>query len=456
VARTVLVVDDDSRMRDSLARALEGHADRLLTAATAEQALQLIAAEDVAVLLTDMRMPGMSGLDLLRLVRERSPGIDVLVMSAYEDLPNVAGAMQAGAVDFLVKPIPLQRLRDTLVRIFSDRLARRPRQEPKSAGATLLGRTPGMIEVFKSIGQAAASRATVLIRGESGTGKELVARAIHQTSAASAEQFSALNCAAVPSGLLESELFGHVRGAYTGAVGARRGRFAHAGRGTIFLDEIGDTSLELQAKLLRVIQEREYFPVGGERGEKTEARVVTATHRNLERLVSRGRFREDLYYRLRVVEIRIPPLRERVADIPLLAEHLLDRVSASNALKRPALERAAVERLVAHSWPGNVRELENCLTRAVVSCRGDVIHAEHIAFEAGAEPAGRSRTYNLAQAERRHIVQVLKAARGRKSLAARMLGVSRPRLDRLLRRHEIDILKWREQSGAVGSEEADS
>ena len=243
-----------------------------------------------------------------------------------------------------------------------------------------------MIAVYKLIGQAAGTRATVLIRGESGTGKELVARAIHSNSAHASEPFVPVNCAALPTTLLESELFGHTRGAFTGAVNARKGRFALAGRGAIFLDEIGDTSAEFQTKLLRVIQDREFEPLGAEKTERTEARVIAATHRDLEQMIEDGTFREDLYYRLRVVEVVLPPLRERRSDIPILAAELIRRTSLSVGAPAVVLSDEALARLMEHAWPGNVRELENCLARAVVVASGGVIRPEHLSIAFPREP----------------------------------------------------------------------
>jgi two-component system, NtrC family, response regulator HydG len=447
--RTILVVDDDARIRASLSRALAAQADTVRVAETAEAALNALSAARPDVVLTDLRMPGMDGLELLRLVRERAPGVDVILMTAYDDLPTVATAMRQGAVDFLVKPLDLHRLRGVLECVFADRAAR-ARSEPQAgeaapgagaapgampaARAPLVGRDPRMIEIFKVVGQVAAARTNVVIRGESGTGKELIARAVHDASPNAAEPFVAVNCTALPSTLLESELFGHVRGAFTGAAADRRGRFALAGRGTIFLDEIGDTSPEFQSKLLRVLQEREYYPVGADRPERTEARVIAATHRDLEALVADGAFREDLYYRLRVVEITVPPLRTRPSDIPLLAEHLIRK--AAPGREPPVLSTEALDALLAHDWPGNVRELENCLTRAVVLSTGDVIRPSHLAI-APASSHAAARLATLERVERDHIAAVLQATGGHKARTASILGVSRPRLDRLLRKYGL-------------------
>jgi DNA-binding NtrC family response regulator len=442
MTRSLLIVDDDSRVRTSLSRALALGDLHVTVAGSAEEALRLVGVSPPDVILSDVRMPGLSGMELLVLIRERAPGMDVMLMTAFDDLPLVAAAMREGAVDFLVKPLDLHQLRRVLDRVFDDRAARaragaRAPHENETE-RRLVGRDPRMVDVFKIVGQVAQSRTNVVIRGESGTGKELIAESIHASAPYAKEPFVAVNCTALPSTLLESELFGHVRGSFTGATGDRRGRFAQAGRGTIFLDEIGDTTLEFQAKLLRVLQEREFYPVGADRPERSEARVIAATHRNLERLVAAGEFREDLYYRLRVVEITVPPLRDRIADVVPLAEHLVRKVSGSQGRRPPAISREALDALMAHTWPGNVRELENCLTRAIVLATGDVIRPEHLALQSAVAAAGPVRLTTLEQVERDHLVQVLAAVSGHKARAAQILGVSRPRLDRLIRKYEID------------------
>jgi DNA-binding NtrC family response regulator len=387
-------------------------------------------------------MPNMDGLTLLNEVRTRHPSSDVIVMTAFDDMSTVVSAMRGGAVEFLVKPLDLKQLRTTVRRVFEDR---RSRSKGSAAiddqallSGGLIGRTPAMIEIYKLIGQAAGTRATVLIRGESGTGKELVARAIHANAVNSGEPFVPVNCAALPTTLLESELFGHVRGAFTGAMAARRGRFAVAGRGTIFLDEIGDTSLEFQSKLLRVLQDREFQPVGAERTERTEARVVAATHRDLESMVVERSFREDVYYRLRVVEIVIPPLRDRPTDIPLLASHMIHSAARALGAPPPVLSDDALSRLITHSWPGNVRELENCLTRAVVLAAGNVVRPEHISLASPSRSPGAVTTVRtLDDVEREQVARALAVTGGHKTQAAEMLGVSRPRLNRLIEKYGL-------------------
>jgi DNA-binding NtrC family response regulator len=440
--RRILVVDDDPTVRDSLLEVLGDEENEVHTAASAEDALAAMGEVRPEVVLSDVRMPGLDGIELLRTLREQAPWTDVIIMTAYDDMPTTVAAMREGAFDFLPKPLDLHDLREVLDRLFEDRRTREREQRAVEDAASryqldhLVGHDPQMIEIYKLVGQLAANRASALIRGETGTGKELIARAIHFNSPDASQPFVPVNCTALPTGLLESELFGHRRGAFTGAVSDRRGRFSLAGRGTIFLDEIGDTSLEFQAKLLRVLEDHEFHPVGSERAERTEARVITATHGNLEAKIGSGDFREDLYYRLRVVEITVPPLRERVGDLPMLAEHLVR--CAAEELHRipPVLSEDAQKTLLAHDWPGNVRELQNALTRAVVVCTGAVIRREHLTLSPGSlgpEPE----LVTLAEMERQYIMRVLAATEGHKSRAADILGVSRPRLNRLIEKYGL-------------------
>jgi DNA-binding NtrC family response regulator len=436
----VLIVDDDEAIRTSTAESLARSDREVRSAESAAAALRGMENWRPDVVLCDVRMPGLNGLELLDLFQERIPSADVIMMTAYDDMSTIVTAMRAGAVEFLVKPLDLHELRRTVDRLFADRAERRRAEENEVPAVSdqrlLVGRDPRMIRTFKLIGQAATVRSTVLIRGESGTGKELVAQAIHASSADASQPFVPVNCAALPTELLESELFGHVRGAFTGAINDRRGRFALAGTGTIFLDEIGDTSLDFQTKLLRVLQDRTYQAVGSEKTEHTDARVIAATHRALEALVAEGKFREDLYYRLRVIEIELPPLRERQADIPLLARHLVERASRTLNSEPAVISDDAARVLSAHSWPGNVRELENALIRAVVLARAGVIRPEHLILSPGTAGA-QVPLASLEEAEGEHVSRVYAATGRQKSRTAEILGVSRPRLDRLLSKHGI-------------------
>jgi len=435
----ILIVDDDATVLTALKDALSTAGFVVDAAESAVVALTMIATRRPAIVVSDVRMPDLGGLDLLTELRARAPDVDVVLMTAFDDMPTVVEAMKRGAAEFLVKPLDLDELLKTLDRVFMDRELRR-RREPGPVAAensSLVGRDPRMIDIYKIVGQAAGTRATVLIRGESGTGKELVARAIHMHSVSAGEPFVPVNCAGLPPTLLESELFGHVKGSFTGAVNGRRGRFALAGAGTIFLDEIGDTSLDFQTKILRVLQDREFQPVGSDESHHTEARVIAATHQNLESMIGARRFREDLYYRLRVVEIVIPPLRERVSDIPLLATHMLQRAASALGLAPAVLSPDSLRRLMEHRWPGNVRELENCLMRAVVLATGGVIHPQHLSISSPSA-AQDAPVPSLDDLEGTHVRRVLEITEGHKGRAADLLGVSRPRLNRLIEKYGLE------------------
>jgi DNA-binding NtrC family response regulator len=457
VSRKLLLVDDDP----AILVALEFHFLRsnfeVRTAASAEEALGMLHEYRPDVVLTDVQMGGMSGLELLDAVNQGMPEVDVIVITGYEDMRTTIGAIRSGAYDYLVKPVDLDQLELVVNRCLRDRAARRRgtgNGNGTAPGAAApadrldagVGRSPQMIEIYKLIGMLSSSRTPVLIRGETGTGKELVASAIHNYSPWSGEPFVAINCTALAESLLESELFGHVKGAFTGALGDRRGKFELAGSGTIFLDEIGDTSPSFQAKLLRVLQAREFYPVGSERPRKTQARVIAATHRPIEELIRQGQFREDLYFRLRVVEINLPPLRERREDIPILAEHLLARASRELGKDVRIIPPRVMQLLQEHAWPGNVREMENAITRAVVLAHGPALSPDHFALQGlpGAQRAADAEADEigtLAQAQRRHVERVLAHTLGNKSKAARILGISRPRLDRLLAQYQAGVVE---------------
>ena len=442
----ILVVDDDASIRQTFAGHLGQSGYDVATAESAEDALSRFIELDPALVITDVRLPGMDGLELLARLKQERPAMPVLVITAHQDMPTAIGAMKAGAYDYLVKPLDLDQIDLLVERCLRERTLRRRVKQLTDAAAEpyaldrLIGREPAMIEIFKLIGVLATNRTSVLIYGETGTGKEVIARAIHFNSDRASEPLIAVNCTALPETLLESELFGHVRGAFTGAVADRRGHFERAGSGTIFLDEIGDTSLVFQAKLLRVLQEREFQPVGAERVRRTDARVIAATHRDLEEMVKSGRFREDLYFRLRVAEIRLPPLRERRGDIPLLARHFTTRIERDLHREPVILSRSALDALQQHDWPGNVRELEHALHRALVLARGPVIDVEHLMLairHTDKHPVASPDDRSLAAVERAHLVRVLHDAGGNRRAAARVLRISRPRLERLIQRHDI-------------------
>ncbi|MFQ6046054.1 MAG: sigma-54-dependent transcriptional regulator [Gemmatimonadales bacterium] len=449
----VLIVDDDRSIRETFTEHLGRSGFRVVAARSAEEALALLGQMDPGLVITDVRMPGMDGIEFLQRARSIASDVDVLVITAYEDMTTAVRAMKAGAYDFLVKPLDLDHIDLLVARCFRDRALRlrvKHLSQEASEGhqlESLVGRDSAMVEIYKLIGVLAENRATVLIRGETGTGKERIARAIHFNSPNAVEPFVAVNCTALAETLLESELFGHVRGAFTGAVASRKGYFELAGNGTVFLDEIGDMGRELQAKLLRVLERQEFYPVGAEQSRTTTARIIAATHRPLEDLVESGTFREDLYFRLKVVEIRVPALRDRRRDIPLLAQHLLRKIGARLHREIHGISADAMRRLGDYDWPGNVRELENALTRAAVMARGATIGAEHLALEApvaGISATGSPET--LDAVERNHVQRVLDWSDGNKRRAAKVLGISRPRLDRLIRRHEL-VVTTRERHG---------
>jgi len=446
----IFVVDDDPSIRETFEDLLTTSGYVVRCAGSAEEALQSWTDFQPDLIITDVRMQGMSGIDLLRRLRDSDEDVDVLVITAFEDMETAIAAMKAGAYDYLVKPLDLDQVELLVERCLKDRSLRRRVRHLSSVASSehsvdsLIGRDPQMIAIYKLIGVLAENRTTVLVTGETGTGKERVARAIHFNSPAAAEPFMAVNCTALTVTLLESELFGHVRGAFTGAVQSRKGFFELAGSGTVFLDEIGGTKGDFQAKLLRILEDREFYPVGGERPRRTEARVIAASQRTLEELVNAGTFREDLLFRLKVVEIRLPPLRERRGDVPLLARHFLARIADELHREPMEISGEALQRLSSYDWPGNVRELKHALTRAVVLARGPVIGKEHLALDGGGS-TGRAKAEadvlprTMAEAEAAHVQRILDETGGNRRKTARILEVSRARLERMIERHGLTV-----------------
>ncbi len=427
MADRIFLVDDDTDALEVYKARLTHGGYEVETADSAEKALARVKAFDPALIVTDVRMSGMSGLELLERVQTAMDGVSVVVMTGHEDMETAVYAMKAGAFDFLVKPVDPKNLQAIADRCIRERTLAKETDEHVGdeemvlSSGTLVGRDPRMIEIYKTIGMLTRNRATVLIRGETGTGKEVIARAIHEHSSYAEEPFIAVNCTALTDTLLESELFGHTKGSFTGAVSSRKGYFELAGSGTIFLDEIGDTSPGFQTKLLRVLQERKYYPVGGEIPLSTGARVIAATHQPIEDLIEEGSFREDLYFRLKVVEIWVPALRERTGDVPRLARALLARIKDQTHGAVGKISREAMRRLTEYSWPGNVRELENALMRAAILARGPVISADHLVLGDGT-PDDEDLT--LATATSRHVRRVLERVAGDEEEAAKLLGVS--------------------------------
>ena len=435
--KRILVIDDDATARRTLERFLTREGFAVTTASNANEGLLAVQVDQPDIILTDIYMPGMTGLELQAKVQEFAPHINVLLMTGQDDMPTTVKAMQQGAYDYLTKPIDLERLKKILFRLIEQQqlsehlgLIRENEAEEYKLENILVGRSPQMIDIYKTIGSVTRSRVTVLIEGESGTGKELIARAIHFNSPWKDEPFIAVNCTALAETLLESELFGHVKGSFTGATNDKRGKFELARNGTIFLDEIGEIAQTLQVKLLRVLQEREFERVGGEKTLPMNARIIAATNRDLLKEVTEGRFREDLYYRLNVVSIKAPPLRERKEDIPILVKNLLQRINEELHTKVLKVGEEAMKRIQKHDWSGNVRELENVLTRAVVLSKSDVI--EESVLPVGSEHVHPAQHYqwnrSLSEVEHEHIHRVLDAVHGNRTEAARVLGISKPTL----------------------------
>jgi len=450
----ILVADDEKGIRVVLRRLLQSLGHQVLEAEDGVRALELLRSQPVDVAFVDIKMPKMSGLEVLK----RAGSVPVVIVTAYGTMDYTISAMEMGAVDYITKPFSPEEVKRVLDRTLSRRIHEEP-SPPAEDG--MVGRSPGMREVFKLVGRVAKSDITILITGESGTGKELIARAIHRYSPRHDKPFVPVNCAAIPAGLLESELFGYEKGAFTGALSAKKGLFEQADGGTIFLDEIGELPVELQAKLLRVLQEKEVRRVGGVKPVKVNVRVITATNRDLEKEVKEGRFREDLYFRLNVVRINLPPLRERREDIVPLALHFIDKFSREFKLPRKKLSEEAVRWLLSYEFPGNVRELENMILRAMVVSPIDVIEVEDLKPSAVAslspsfeeaiksfvvqifavEQKERNDLYQMVvrSAEKILISEVLRLCGFNQKKAAEVLGIHRNTLRKKIRELGIDV-----------------
>ena len=431
---TVMVVDDEPSNLTSLQKIFQREGMRVFTAENAKTALELVRRHRVQVVLTDLMMPGTSGGELLRALKELSPDTEVVLMTAYGTVESAVQAMRDGAYDFVEKPLKrlsiVKSVRKAAERHSLVAENRSLKQELKLlTSREIVGQSPALRRVLDVATQAAPSSATLLILGESGTGKELIARYIHGKSSRASGAFVAVNCAAIPETILEAELFGHERGAFTGAVSKREGRFARARAGTLFLDEIGELSPSVQVKILRVLQEGEYEPVGGHT-VKADVRVIAATNRDLALEVEAGRFREDLFYRLNVIAVTAPPLRTRREDIPLLVDHFLGVYCRKNGRSLLEVPKDVLGKLMDYSWPGNVRELENVIERAAVLCRSDTLRLEDLpeSVAQAAAPPPAALTFPigtpLEEVEHRLIRETLKHTSGDKSLAAQLLGIS--------------------------------
>ena len=430
---TILIVDDEASMRHMLRLLLERRGYRVLEAADGDEALTAVAGGDPDAVLCDIRMPGRDGLALLREIHHQSPHLTVIMMSAYGTVDTAVECLKQGAYDYVSKPFKTDEVvfclkkAEERIGLQKENLHLRQKLKEKSP-AGFIGESAAAEAVRRLIRQVADASFPVLVTGETGTGKEVAARALHHWGGRREGPFISVNCGAISAGLIESELFGHAKGAFTGADRSREGLFAAAGGGILFLDEIGELPLDLQPKLLRVLQEGEVRPVGETKSSKVDVRVVVATARNLRDEVRAGRFREDLFYRLNVVEIHIPPLRDRPEDIPLLARHFINDLALQEGRRPPALTEDAILALKGHSWPGNVRELMNFVEKTMIFCRGEEIGAASLPWDSRRENRGAVNSYSLKEAVRRlekeYIRKALAATGGNRTLAARLLEIS--------------------------------
>jgi two-component system response regulator HydG len=440
---SILVVDDEFAVQQALRAWFVKSGYETDVAATGEEAVVKVRETAFDVVFLDIMMPGMDGIETLRQIKGGFPSTVVVMMTAYASIESAIEAMKIGASDYLLKPLDPDLLDPLVARLLKyrelleenlllkDRISKMVRFE------NLIGRSPAMQRVFDMIRDVALTDSAVLITGETGTGKELVAKAIHAVSPRCDAPFIAFNCGAFSENLVESELFGHERGAFTGATHARKGRLELCSSGTLFLDEIGEISPRMQVDLLRVLEEKKFFRVGGERPVEVDFRVIAATNRDLPSAIERGSFRADLYYRLNVISIHVPPLRDRVEDIPILAQHFLERYSREINKNADSIGRSAMELLQRYPWPGNVRELQNAIERAVVLCKKRQIDADELSFlQCGPPPPSASET--LDQVVRDHILGVLRANNGNISKAAETLGIHRSTLHKRIREYDLD------------------
>ena len=437
---TLLVVDDDQNHREMLRTLLEEWGYATVGAGSGEAAVALCQEQPFDLILMDVRMSGMSGIEATRAIKAYNPAIPIVIMTAYSDVENAVEALKTGAYDYLTKPLAFDALRPALERALDHAALRdevrvlRDNLSSSFDTKNVIGKSPAMRQLLSMVSAIAPSEATVLITGESGTGKEVAARLIHANSNRRKGPYVAVNCAALSEALLESELFGHEKGAFTGAEKRREGRFLAADKGTIFLDEVGEIPLAMQVKLLRVIQERELQRVGGDQTIKVDVRILAATNRDLKQEVEEGRFRQDLYYRLNVVALQLPPLRERKEDIPLLAMHFLKMFAEKNSKAVKGFTPAAMDRLLKYSWPGNVRELENAVERAVVLLIGEYVSERELPpsltdeGDNGKPPKRDFGNMTLEEIERMAVLDTLEQVGGNKSEAARRLGINRKTL----------------------------
>jgi DNA-binding NtrC family response regulator len=445
----ILIAEDEDLMRAILTRLLEEAGYRVAAVANAEEALERFASEDVAATLTDIRMAGMDGLALVDRIKDIDPEALVIVMTAYSSVDSAVAALRKGAYDYITKPFVnedlLQSVKNAIRQreLFRENRALRRELDRRYSFSEIIGTSPALQSVFRLVEKVATTNTNILIEGESGTGKELIARAIHHNSPRADRPFVAINCGALPETLLESELFGHTKGAFTGAVTNKLGLFRSAEGGTVLLDEVGEITPAMQVRLLRALQEHEVTPVGSSAPVSFDARIICATNRDIEKEVAEGRFREDLFYRLNVIEIHLPPLRERREDIPLLVRNFITRTAHEQAREEKAIEPAAMSALINYTWPGNVRELQNAIERAF-TLSGEAIDLDSLpprVRDAAGQRAGTIRDPDglrptLEEIERQHIFETLASVNQDKARAANILGIDLSTLYRKLKRYD--------------------
>jgi len=443
----ILVVDDEAIVRESLQDWLRDAGYQVLTAENGPKALEVIGKEKPGIMIADLVMPGMDGIELMKRAKAQQPGIEVVIITAYASIPTAITAMKEGAYDYIEKPFCPERT-ELLVKklaehqeLVEENLSLRQKLEDHYRFENIITKSAKMQRVIEVIKVVAKSNATVLITGESGTGKELVARAIHSQSNRRSKPFIAVSCAALPESLLESELFGHEKGSFTGAYAQKKGKFEFAEGGTLFLDEIGEMSANIQVHLLRVLEEKEFTRVGGNEPIKVDVRVLSATNKDLRKAIEKQEFREDLYYRLNVVNIELPPLRERREDVPLLAQHFLNKFALENRKEISGFSPEAIELLLDYDWPGNVRELENAVERAVILAKDSLITVDDLPQESLSLGYSTASKRSIKEVEKEHILNVLHRTGDNYSEAARILGISRMTLYNKAKEYGFDVRK---------------
>ena len=443
----ILVVDDEAIIRESLRDWLSDAGHQVLTAENGPQALEIVEKDKPGIAVVDLVMPGMDGIELLKKAREVSPSIEVIIITAYASIPTAIAAIREGAYDYIEKPFSPEKV-ELLIkklvehqRLIEENISLHQKLEKRYRFENIIAKSAKMQQIIELIKVVAKSNATVLTTGESGTGKELVARAVHSQSYRKDKPFVPVSCAALPESLLESELFGHEKGAFTGAHAQRKGKFEFANRGTLFLDEIGEMSANIQVHLLRVLEEKAFTRVGGNELIKVDVRIISATNKDIEKAVASGQFREDLYYRLNVVTIELPPLRERKEDIPLLAQHFLKEFALENQKEISGFSPEVTDFLLKYQWPGNVRELENTIERSVILAQNSYIEIADLLQKNSPLVSSALIGRSLREVERSHILNILSETGGNYSEAARILAISRATLYNKAKVYDLGVKK---------------